>query len=144
MQKRIMRCLLLLLPVLLLGCDNDPVPAPKDPLANWKPSLDGPIAEMETLLQTLNQQKHINRVSSNLAVLYDAKLYQVYLVKRAAVSGDLRQEFEKEQRQWLNKRNRVAAEASDQFRSGSIATFIGNQAFIDETRLRTELLQVRR
>jgi len=133
---------LLLFSALLVGCGNDPATVEKDPLASWQPNLDEPIAEMEALLQTLNQQKNINRVSSNLAVLYDAKLYQLYLVKLAEVNDDLRKEFKKDQRQWLKKRKRVSAEAADQFRSGSIATFIGNQAFIDETRLRIELLQM--
>lgn len=132
----------LLCSVLMLGCGNDPAPIKKDSLASWSPDLDAPIAEMEALLQNLNQQKNINRVSSNLAVLYDAKLYQIYLLKLASVSDELRQEFKREQRQWLKKRKRVSAEAADQFRSGSIATFIGNQAFIDETRLRIELLQI--
>jgi uncharacterized protein YecT (DUF1311 family) len=131
-----------LLSVLLAGCSDEPKP-PKDPLAAWQPDLDEPIAEMENLLQTLNQQKHINRVAANLAVLYDAKLYQLYLQQHAGLSGEARQEFEQEQRQWLRKRERTAREASDQFRSGSIASFIGSQAFIDETRLRTEALAVR-
>lgn len=62
----------------------------------------------------------------------------------AGLSGEARQEFEQEQqRQWLKKRERTAREASDQFRSGSIAFFIGSQAFIDETRLRTETLKKR-
>jgi uncharacterized protein YecT (DUF1311 family) len=132
--------LLLLLSVIMAGCGNDPPPPPKDPLAIWQPDLDGPIAEMETLLLTLNQQVHINRVSAGLAVLHDAKLYQIYLNQLAGFAGEQRLQFEKEQRQWLRKRERVAREASDQFRSGSIAAFIGNQAFIDETRLRIEFL----
>lgn len=135
--------LLLLLSVLVVGCGNDPPPPPKDPLAAWQPDLDGPIAEMEALLQTLNQQSHINRVSASLAVLHDAKLYQLYLEQLAALAGDERQQFRKEQRQWLKKRAQVVREAADQFRSGSIAAFIGNQAFIDETRLRVELLELR-
>ena len=125
----------------LAGCSDEPKP-PKDPLAAWQPDLDEPIAEMENLLQTLNQQKHINRVAANLAVLYDAKLYQLYLQQHAGLSGEARQEFEQEQRQWLKKRERTAREASDQFRSGSIASFIGSQAFIDETRLRIETLRM--
>jgi uncharacterized protein YecT (DUF1311 family) len=135
--------LLVLLPLLLAGCSNEPAP-PKDPLAAWQPDLDGPIAEMENLLQTMNQQKHINRVAAELAVLHDAKLYQLYLQKHAQLSGEALLAFEKEQRQWLKQRERIAREASDQFRSGSIASFIGSQAFIDETRQRTEALKARR
>ena len=132
--------LLLLLSIIMVGCGNDPAP-PKDPLAVWQPDIDGPISEMETLLQTLNQQTHINRVSTNLAVLYDAKLYQIYLRQIAGLTGEERQEFKKDQRQWLKKREQIRRDASDQFRSGSIAAFIGNQAFIDETRMRIELLE---
>ncbi|MCC1496118.1 lysozyme inhibitor LprI family protein [Alcanivorax sp. 1008] len=135
---------LLLLSVIMAGCGNDPAPQAKDRLAAWQPDLDGPIAEMEALLQTLSQQKHINRVSANLAVLHDAKLYQIYINQLAGLSGEQRSEFKKEQRQWLKKRERVTREAADQFRSGSIAAFIGNQAFIDETRLRVELLELHR
>lgn len=134
--------LLAVLSFALAGCSDEPAP-PKDPLAVWQPDLDEPIAEMENLLQTLNQQKHINRVAANLAVLYDARLYQLYLQQHAGLSGEALQEFEKEQRQWLKKRERTAREASDQFRSGSIASFIGSQAFIDETRQRTETLKKR-
>ena len=126
----------------LAGCSDEPKP-PKDPLAAWQPDLDEPIAELENLLQSQNQQKHINRVAANLAVLYDARLYQLYLQQHAGLSGEELQEFEQEQRQWLKKRERTAREASDQFRSGSIASFIGSQAFIDETRLRTEALAAR-
>ncbi|MDF1628491.1 MAG: lysozyme inhibitor LprI family protein [Alcanivoracaceae bacterium] len=135
---------LLFLSVVMTGCGSDPEPQPKDPLAVWQPDLNGPIAEMEELLQTLNQQSHINRVSANLAVLHDAKLYQIYINQLAGLSGEQRSEFRKEQRQWLKKRDKVVREAADQFRSGSIAAFIGHQAFIDETRLRVELLELQR
>ena len=133
---------LVVLSLALAGCSDEPKP-PKDPLAAWQPDLDGPIAEMENFLQTLNQQKHINRVAAELAVLHDAKLYQVYLQKHAQLGGEALLAFEKEQRQWLKRRERIAREASDQFRSGSIASFIGSQAFIDETRQRTEALKAR-
>ena len=136
-----MRWAVLLLTVMLAGCGNDATTQPKDPLAVWKPDLEGPIAEMEALLQTLNQQAQINRVSANLAVLYDARLYQIYLQQIAELSGEPRREFKRDQRQWLRKREQVSRDAADPFRSGSIAAFIGNQAFIDETRMRIELLE---
>lgn len=125
-----MKAVLLIMAALLLtGCDKKPDPvaeAPVDVLGQWQPDLDGPIAELEALLQTLNQQQHINRVASQLATLYDAKLYQLYLRKLAVLEGEARSTLQEEQRAWLEERLRISRAAAEQFRSGSIASFISS------------------
>jgi uncharacterized protein YecT (DUF1311 family) len=131
----------------LVGCSSEPMPAEKaakDPLAAWQPDLTGPIAELELLLQSQNQQQHINRVAGQLAVMHDARLYQLYLRTLAGLEGDARKAFEKEQRDWLKERDRISKVAAEQFRGGSISSFIASQAFIDETRARHAALEARR
>ena len=137
-----LRLLLVTLLLTLTACSAEP--DSRDPLQAWQPDLQGPIRELESLLQTLNQQADINRVSSQLAVLYDASLYQLYLRKRARMTVEERDLFDRDQRAFLVRRERVSREAGEPFRSGSIAPFIRNQAFIDETRARLdEVRQIR-
>jgi uncharacterized protein YecT (DUF1311 family) len=138
--------LIVVLALALAGCDKKPEPVAQqsvDALGQWQPDLDGPIAELDSLLQTLNQQQHINRVAGQLATLYDAKLYQLYLRKLATLEGDARRKLQEEQRAWLEERLRISRAAAEQFRSGSIASFISSQAFIDETRSRMEAFETR-
>jgi len=135
--------LMLMLALMLTACGKEPEPAVEaanDPLATWQPDIDGPITELESLLQTLNQQQHINRVAGQIATLYDVKLYQLYLRTLALMDADASSALQNEQRQWLEERLRISRAAAEQFRSGSIASFISSQAFIDETRARIDAL----
>lgn len=136
------RLVALSLVLLLAGCSSEP--EVKDPLQAWQPDLDGPILELENLLQTLGQQKDINRVSTQLAVLHDARLYQLYLRKRSRMTVEEQDVLDHDQRRFLIRREQVSREAGEPFRSGSIAPFIRNQAFIDETRARLEELKALR
>ncbi|MFN3712055.1 MAG: lysozyme inhibitor LprI family protein [Alcanivoracaceae bacterium] len=138
---------LVVVALVVAGCSSEPTPAEKaaqDPLAVWQPDLDAPIAELELLLESQSQQQNINRVAGQLAVLNDARLYQLYLRKLGGLEGESRQAFEKEQRDWLEERDRISRAAAEEFRGGSISPFIASQAFIDETRARYAALEARR
>ncbi|PKM21607.1 MAG: hypothetical protein CVV10_08500, partial [Gammaproteobacteria bacterium HGW-Gammaproteobacteria-14] len=113
--------LMLMLALMLAACGKEPEPsveAAKDPLATWQPDIDGPIMELESLLQTLNQQQHINRVAGQIATLYDVKLYQLYLQTLALMDADASAALQEEQRQWLGQRLRISRAAAEQFRGG--------------------------
>jgi len=105
-------------------------------LAEWQPHIDQPIQQLEETLAALEQQQAMNYTISNVAFLYDAKLYILFhgfvgRLPEAARTSELA-----EQGRWLTKRKNWIATAYAKYEGGTLASYSAGQASIDATKRR--------
>jgi hypothetical protein len=94
------------------------LPAPKNEAATiilpneWAPFLDQAASYLEGELNAWQHgQQGANRISADLGFVQDARLFQIYVRLYERLSPDRREEFRKEQQDWLGER-RTRAETA--------------------------------
>ena len=102
----------------------------------WKPNIDQPISQLEEILGKLEQQQSINYTISNVAFLYDAKLYILFHDFISALPESARAPQTAEQREWLKQRKMQVHEAYSQYDGGTLASYTAGQASITATKKR--------
>lgn len=141
-QQPTARCVLSILA--LLGCAScAPDGVGHASALDWHPRLDPVIGQLEEALAAAEQQQPRNYMSSNLAFALDAKLYLLFEQYMAAVRDETRPAVLNEQRRWLEKRKRATSEAYAEYEGGTLASFVGNLAFIEVTKERIAELEQR-
>jgi uncharacterized protein YecT (DUF1311 family) len=125
------------------------LPAPKDKAATlilpneWTPFLDQAAWYLEGELNAWQQgQQGANRISADLGFVQDARLFQTYVRLYERLAPDRREEFRKEQQDWLGER-RTRAEAAIESHGGSLAPLEFNLEFIKVTAARIKELEGR-
>ncbi len=133
------------------GCENfrnastsTPVAAPVTtaPL-NWHPTLDQPIQQLQEVFAANDQQQPMNYTSSNIAFVMDAKLYLLFEQYIAALPEGKRAADIEEQRRWLQQRKVATSQVYDEYAGGTLASLVGNQAFIKATESRIATIEQR-
>lgn len=110
---------------------------------DWHPELDQPIEQLEEVLAAQQQQQPMNYTSANLGFVLDAKLYLLFERYLASIRAKERPVALDEQRRWLDERRRATHEAYMEYEGGTLASLVGNRAFIEATRERVADLEQR-
>ena len=110
---------------------------------DWKPSLDQPIWQLEETLAKLEQQQPMNYTISNVARLYDAKLYMLFHDFLASLPESERASQIAEQNQWLRQRETQVHDASKEHEGGTLAPYTAGNAKISATKKRIEEIERR-
>ena len=113
----------------------------KNNLATWQPEINQPIRQLEEQLAKLEQQQPMNYTISNIAFLYDAKLYIQFRKLLDTVSDVQQKELIKEQEKWLLKRKEETAKAYEKYKGGTLAPYNSAQMFIDITKKRIQEIE---
>jgi len=126
---------LLIFALLLAGC-TDTAPPRSIAELDWHPETDQPIRQLQELLETTEQQQPRNYTSANLAFALDAKLYILYCQYLETLDLTERSAAIDEQGSWLHQRRTATSSAYSEYEGGTLASNVGNMAFIDATRQR--------
>jgi len=125
------------------------LPAPKDRTATlvlpdeWAPYLDQAVHYLEGQLEAWQHgQQGANRISADLGFIHDAKLFQIYVRLYERLAPNRRDEFRKEQEDWLGERQ-TRAETFVESHGGSLAPLEFNNEFIEVTAARIKELEGR-
>ncbi len=105
-------------------------------LSEWNISVDQPIRQLEEILVELEQQQPMNYTISNVAFLYDAKLFILFHEFIDQLSESVRASEIAEQRKWLTIRKVQIHDAYSEYEGGTMASYAAGQASIDATRKR--------
>jgi uncharacterized protein YecT (DUF1311 family) len=122
--------------VLLSGCCTKPEATKSIQFPDWQPNIDQPIGQLEEVLVKLEQQQPMNYTISNVAFLYDAKLYILFhdfidQLPEAARASEIA-----EQEKWLGQRKKLIGAGYAEYEGGTLASFTAGQASIDATKKR--------
>jgi uncharacterized protein YecT (DUF1311 family) len=110
-------------------------------LPEWSPDINQPIQQLEETLATLEQQQPRNYTISNVAFLYDAKLYILFNEFVGRRPSVMRAGEVAEQRQWLIRRKELIDAAYAVYEGGTLASFNAGQAAIDATKERIVVIE---
>ena len=121
---------------LLLSACNTPQSDRSASLPEWKPNIDQPIRQLEETLEKLHQQQPMNYTISNLAFLYDTKLYILFHEFVARLTEAAIVEEVAAQRQWLARRKTLVDAAYSQYEGGTLASYTAGRASIKATKKR--------
>jgi uncharacterized protein YecT (DUF1311 family) len=134
MNKNITICLLII-GLLLSGCVTSQ-PKRSKLISHWTPNLDQPIGQLEETLAKLEQQQPMNYTISNVAFLYDAKLYILFHDFLAFLPESERAAHISEQHQWLVERKIQVNEAYMKYEGGTFASYSASKASVSATKKR--------
>ena len=128
--------------LLLAGCSTTD---PRRSLGElgWHPETDQPIRQLQEVLEATEQQQPRNYTSSNLGFVYDAKLYILFRQYLDAIDVGARGAALEEQGSWLHRRREAVSIAYSEYQGGTLASYVGNKAFIDLTKLRIAEIEAR-
>lgn len=103
---------------------------------NWTTNIDQPISQLEYPLSDLEGQQPGNYSISNMAFLYDAKLYIHFheCLESRPVSEQAAQIAE--QRQWLAQRVAQIHDAYREYEGGTLASYTAEKASVSATKKR--------
>jgi uncharacterized protein YecT (DUF1311 family) len=125
------------------------LPAPKNKAATlilpneWTPYLDQAVQYLEGELEAWQHgQQGANRISADIGFIQDAKLLQIYVRLYERLAPDRRDEYRKEQQDWLGERQ-TRAETAVESHGGSLAPLEFNTEFIEVTAARIKELEGR-
>jgi uncharacterized protein YecT (DUF1311 family) len=110
---------------------------------SWNLEIDQPIQQLEEILKTTDQQQPANYTISNIAFLYDAKLYILFQKYLETLSSAKQAEAWKDQEQWLKKQKKAIDVAYAGYEGGSYATYSAGEASIKITKLRIAEIESR-
>ena len=128
--------------VLLSGCATSQ-PDQSSLLPEWELEIDQPIRQLEEILAELEQQQPKNYTVSNVAFLYDAKLYILFHDFIASLSESARASQITEQRKWLTTRKAQIHESYSEYEGGTLASYSAGRASIDATKKRIAEIEKR-
>ena len=103
---------------------------------HWTPNVDQPIRQLEETLAKLEKQQPMNYTISNVAFLYDAKLYILFHDFLASLPESERDSQIAEQRQWLEQRKTKVHEAYMKYKGGTLASYVAGKASVSATKKR--------
>ena len=113
----------------------------KNSLSAWQPEINQPIQQLEEQLKTLEQQQQMNYTISNLAFLYDAKLYIKFNKLLDKVSDSKRKQLINDQKKWLSTRSKQVKSAYEKYKGGTLASYNSAQVFINLTKKRIQTIE---
>ena len=125
----------LIIGLLLSGCVSSQSERSKL-FPHWTPNIDQPIGQLEESLAELEQQQPMNYTISNVALLYDAKLYILFHDFLAFLPESERASQIAEQRQWLAQRKIQVHEAYIEYEGGTLAPYTAGKASVSATKKR--------
>lgn len=102
----------------------------------WRVEIDQPTQQLEETLAKLEQQQPRNYTISNIAFLYDAKLYILFHEFTGKLSESARADEVKKQRQWLAHRKALVDKADAEYEGGTYASYNCGKASIAATKQR--------
>jgi uncharacterized protein YecT (DUF1311 family) len=127
---------------LLSACNTSTKPASLGKaLPNWSPELDEPILLLEELLDKSQAQQDMNYLATNLASLYDAKLWLAFQTHLDGLQGDTRNHALEKQRQWLLQRQKAIDEEYSSYEGGSGAPLAAARLSMEMTQKRLAILR---
>lgn len=129
---------LMILAAVVLHC-----PMEAELFSGWVPRVQQPIDQLESLIETLEQQQPMNFTASNISFLYDAMLYIVFNRVISRLSGPGREDLVDEQLRWLAERETQVNAVYDQFGQGTLAPLVASEVFQNLTRTRIGELEAR-
>lgn len=111
---------------------------------NWFPSLDKPLNQLQQDYAGLEDPARRNTTLSNIAYLYDAKLFVLFQDMLDYLNPKAQTRELKEQNDWLNKRKSLATAAFLKYEDPQQARLAAAQAFVDATKARIKVIDKRR
>lgn len=144
----------------LAGCDRDAAPAGPDPLADWNPSLDQPIRQLQETVDAAYE--HLEKplrlreagaevtfedesgtpppllayAVANLGLALDAQLYLVFDRHLKSLPESQRAAARQKQRDWLRLRDERVRAESARYAGGTAEGYVAAEVFVKETRQR--------
>ena len=106
----------------------------------WQPELQQPIDELEAHFKNLTKQQEMNYTTANIAFLYDAKLYIVFVKLLDCAPESERSRLIHEQDVWLKKRELRVKQVYEKYDGGSMGPLDAGQHFISMTKERIKEL----
>lgn len=128
--------------LLLFGCATSP-PDRSRLFSEWNIPIDQPIRQLEEILAELEQQQPMNYTISNVAFLYDAKLFILFHEFIDQLSESVRASEIAEQRKWLTIRKAQIHKAYSEYEGGTMASYAAGLASIDATKKRIAEIEKR-
>lgn len=113
------------------------------PSLDWLPSFGPPIRQLETHLLNLRDNREMTQTISNIAYLYDAQLYIIFLELFDVSSQAARDALVNEQNLWLDFRMEVVTDTYQKNGTGDVASYHAADMFIAQTRERIVQLEKR-
>lgn len=110
-------------------------------IPEWNPYIDQPIRQLEELLETLEQQQPMNYTTSNICILYDAKLYILFDHYLETLDPEAREAALEEQILWMEARADSVSRAGDEYAGGSLRPLVAGMEFIEVTKNRIAALE---
>lgn len=123
---------LLIIGLLLSGCVKSQSERSKL-FPHWTPNVDQPIGQLEETLAKLEQQQPMNYTISNVAFLYDAKLYILFHDFLEYLPESERASQIAEQRRWLEQRKTQVNEAYMEYEGGTFAPYSAGETSVSAT-----------
>lgn len=118
-----------------IGCTTQPLKS-ESLIPNWQPNINQPIEQLEEILSQLEQQQPMNYTISNVAFLYDAKLYILFGNFITVLPKSERTYRISEQNKWLKKREELIRLAYAEYEGGTLASYSSGKMSIDFTKKR--------
>ena len=103
---------------------------------DWQPNIDQPIRQLEETLSKRDQQQPMNFTISNVAFLYDTKLYILFNDFIGQLPKSQRASELEEQRKWLNQRKKLIAAGYAEYEGGTLAAYNAGHISIDASKKR--------
>ena len=128
----------MLIPTGVIAGDN----MPKGEL-QWEPNVDQPIRQLEESLAQIEQQQPMNYTISNIAFLYDAKLYILFYKYMENLNPKNRKEQINQQDEWLKIREEYVNRAYREYEGGTFAPYNAGEAYIKITKERIEEIEIK-
>ncbi len=110
--------------------------AKKTGLKDWNLEIDQPIRQLEKVLSKTRQQQPRNYTISNIAFLYNVKLYLLFNRYIDKLPQAERERAVKQQQLWLKKRKKLTDSAYSEYQGGTLASYSAGRKSIEVTRKR--------